>query len=201
VRRRLASASRRCRHGRDGEAGFTLIELLVATGIGIALLGVISALMVSALRGQPRITNKTADVETARWVLDRMTAELRNGIVVDTATPSSVSFQAYVRRTACGVSTLPAATAPSIKCQVTITCTATPQACSRSEAAPGQVGKGTAVTVFTGLSNGATVFTYLPSSTSPSYVKVTLTLPDPSGGGDNLTVSDGATLRNAVLES
>jgi type II secretory pathway pseudopilin PulG len=201
MRRRLASARRRCRHGWDGEAGFTLIELLVATGIGIALLGVVSALMVSALRGQPRVTDKTADVETARWVLDRMTAELRNGIVVDSATPSSVSFQAYVRRTACGGSTLPAATAPSIKCQVTITCTATPKSCTRSEAAAGQVGKGTPVTVFTGLSNGATVFTYLPSSTSPTYVKVTLTLPDPSGGGDNLTVSDGATLRNAVLES
>ncbi len=201
MRRRLASVRRRCRDSRDGEAGFTLIELLVATGIGIALLGVVSALMVSALRGQPRVTDKTADVETARWVLDRMTAELRNGIVVDTATPNSVSFQAYVRRTACGGSSLPAATAPSIKCQVTITCTATPKACTRSEAAAGQVGKGTPATVFTGLSNGATVFTYLPSSTSPTYVKVTLTLPDPSGGGDNLTVSDGATLRNAVLES
>lgn len=187
---------------RDGEeAGFSLVELLVATGIGIALLAVISSLMVSALQGQPRVSNKTADIETARWVLDRMTRELRNGILVDEAATNSVSFQAYVRRTACGAATQPAATAPSIKCQVTLACTTTPKACSRREAAPGEVGKGTAVTFFTGLGNGSTVFSYLPSTTSPTYVKVTLTLPDPSGGGDDLTISDAATLRNAVLES
>jgi hypothetical protein len=130
-----------------------------------------------------------------------MTSELRNGIVVNEAAPSSISFQAYVRRASCGGAAPSTPTAPSIKCQVTITCTTSPRACARREAAAGQVGKGTAVTVFTGLSNGSAVFTYLPNTTSPTYVKVTLTLPDPSGGGDNLTVSDGATLRNAVLES
>jgi type II secretory pathway pseudopilin PulG len=179
----------------------TMVEVLVATAIGIGLLAVVSSLMLGALRGQPRVSDKTVDIETARWVLDRMTKELRNGIVVNEAAPSSVSFQAYVRRTSCGGTTLPAPTAPSIKCQVTITCTTSPQACKRREAAPGLVGQGTAQTIFTGLSNGATVFTYLPNLTAPTYVKVTLTLPDPSGGGDNLTVSDGATLRNSVLES
>lgn len=189
------------RHRLRDESGMTMIEVLVATAIGIGLLAVVSSLMISALRSQPRISSKTADIETARWVLDRMTKELRNGIAVNEATPSSVSFQAYVRRTTCGGSTAPAPTAPSIKCQVTITCTTAPRVCARREAAPGQVGQGTATTVFTGLSNGGTVFTYSPSSVAPTYVKVTLTLPDPSGGGDNLTVSDGATLRNAVLES
>jgi len=191
----------RGRRPRCGEAGFTLIELLVATTIGIALLGVISSLTISALRGQPKITEKTADIGTARYVLDRMTRELRNGIVVNEAAASSVSFQAYVRRTACGAATQPASTAPSIKCQVTLACTTTPRACTRREAASGEVGKGTAVTFLTGLTNGSAVFTYLPNTTAPTYVKVTLTLPDPSGGGDTLTVSDGATMRNAVLES
>lgn len=183
------------------EGGMTMIEVLVATTIGIGLLAVVSSLMISTLKGQPRISNKTADISTARWVLDRMTGELRNGITVNEATPSSVSFLAYVRRSACGGTTLPTATAPSIKCQVTITCTASPQACKRREAAPGQIGQGTPATIFTGLSNGSSVFTYSPSAAAATYVKVTLTLPDPSGGGDTLTVSDGATLRNAVLES
>ncbi len=177
-----------------------MIEVLVSTVIGIALLAVVSSLILGTLRGQPRISDKTADIETARWVLDRMTKELRNGIAVNEAAPNSVSFQAYVRRTTCGGSTLPAPTAPSIKCQVTITCTTAQQTCARREAAPGQVGQGTAVTIFSGLSNASSVFTYSPA-TSPTYVKVALTLPDPSGGGDDLIVSDGATLRNAVLES
>lgn len=182
------------------ERGVTLVEVLVATAIGVALLAVVSSLLVGALRGQPRITKKNADIGTARWVLDRMTSELRNGIVISQATASSVSFQAYVRRTTCGGPTAPAATAPSIKCQVTLSCTTSPKACSRQEAAPGDVGGGTAATVFTGLSNGSAVFTYLPNASTPTYVKVTLTLPDPTGGGDSLTISDGATLRNAVLE-
>jgi prepilin-type N-terminal cleavage/methylation domain-containing protein len=187
--------------GEGGERGLTLIELLVATAIGVVLLGAVSSLMVSALKGQPRITKKAADIGTARWVLNRMTSELRNGITINEATASSVSFQAYVRRTSCGGSTVPAATAPSIKCQVTLRCTTSPKACTRREAPAGQVGQGTAVTTFTGLSNGSAVFTYLPNATTPTYVKVTLTLPDPTGGGDSLTISDGATLRNAVLES
>jgi hypothetical protein len=82
---------------------------------------------------------------------------------------------------------------------VTITCTTSPKACVRKQAAAGEVGKGTPQTILTGLNNGSSVFSYSPSSTSPTYVKVTLALPDPTGGKDALTVSDGATLRNAVL--
>jgi Tfp pilus assembly protein PilW len=200
ISRRLAERLAALRRA-NRQQGLTLIEVLVATGIGIALLAVVSSLMIGALRGQPRVSSKAADIGTARWVLDRMTRELRNGISVTQATASTVSFQAFVRRTACGGSAVPVATAPSIKCQVTITCTTSPRACSRQEAAPGQVGQGTAVTFVRGLSNGSSVFTYLPNTTAPTYVKVTLILPDPSGGGDNLTVSDAATLRNAVLES
>jgi type II secretory pathway pseudopilin PulG len=186
--------------GRDDEAGFTIVEMLVATAMGIALLGVISSLMISALKAQPRISDKSVNAQTARWALERITRELRNGIVVNEAAPSSVSFQAYVRRTTCGGATLPSPTDPSIKCQVTITCTTSPRACVRRQAAPEQVGQGTAETIFTGLSNGSSVFTYSPNVAAPTYVKVTLTFPDPSGGKDDLTVSDAATLRNAVLE-
>ena len=183
------------------EDGYTLIELLVAMTIGLALLTGIGALMVSAMRTQPKVGEKANEIQVARAALDRITTELRNGIVVNQATASSVSFQAYVRRTSCGSGTLPASTAASIKCQVTITCTTSPKACARQEAAAGEVGKGTSRTFFTGLSNGSSVFTYSPSAASPTYVKVTLTLPDPTGGKDGITVSDGATLRNAVLES
>ena len=181
------------------EGGYTLVELLVAMAVGLGLLTAVGSLMVSAMRSQPKVGQKASEVQTARAALERITTELRNGTVVNEAAASSVSFQAYVRRTSCSSSALPAATAPSIKCQVTITCTTSPAACVRRQAAPGEVGKGFTQTIVTGLSNASSVFTYLPSSTSPTYVKVTLALPDPTGGKDALTVSDGATLRNAVL--
>jgi hypothetical protein len=52
--------------------------------------------------------------------------------------------------------------------------------------------------MFNGLSTSSSVFTYSPSTTAPTYVGVTLKIPNPSGAGA-LTVSDGASLRNATL--
>jgi len=117
-----------------------------------------------------------------------------NGVVVDKATASSVSFQTYVRDSTCGGATMLPSTSPSIKCEVTYTCSGT--SCTRLEAAPG-VYTGTVTTIFTGLSNSSSVFTYSPS-TNPTYVGVTLTIPNPSGSG-GLTASDGVSLRNATL--
>ena len=88
-------------------------------------------------------------------------------------------------------------TAPPIECQITYTCDAT--SCSRLEASPG-IFTGTAQRIFSGI-DSSQVFTYVPNETNeskPTYVKVTLRLPNPSGTGA-LTVSDGASLRNATL--
>jgi prepilin-type N-terminal cleavage/methylation domain-containing protein len=170
-----------------GEAGFTLIELLVAMTMGVVVLGVVGSLVVSAMKDQPRISERAQDITTARWVLERLTRELRNGIRVDKATPSSVSFETYVRRTTCGGST-PLA--------VTYTCTTTK--CSRTEAAP-KVTAGTATTIFEGI-DSSSVFSYLPEEEDEpkTFVKVTLQMPNPAGDAP-LTVSDGASLRNATL--
>jgi type II secretory pathway pseudopilin PulG len=189
-----AAALRRLR-GAPGEAGFTLIELLVASGMGIVLLGAVGTLIVGALRAQPQISQKAADVQTARWVTERLTRELREGVVVDKATASSISFQTYVRRSTCGgAGTLPSSS-PSIKCEVTYTCSGS--SCTRIEAAP-NVYTGTATTLFTGLNNSSSVFTYSPSSTAPTYVGIQITIPATEGAAAT-TVSDGASLRNATL--
>lgn len=177
-----------------GEAGFTLIELLVSMAMGVVVLGAVGSLMVSAMKDQPRISERAQDIGTARWVLERLTRELRNGIKVDQATASSVSFETYVRHTTCGGSTLLAATSESIKCEVTYTCTTT--ACSRIEAAPG-VYTGTATTIFEGI-DSSEVFSYVPNAEEATFVKVTLHMPNPAGDAP-LTVSDGASLRNATL--
>jgi type II secretory pathway pseudopilin PulG len=190
-----------------GEGGFTLVELLVASAMSVALLGAISSMVISAMRTQPKISKSAQNVSSGRWVLDRMTRELRNGIRVDQATVSQLSFLTYVRHSSCGATTLLASTVPSIKCEVTYQCTTS--GCTRTEAADG-IYTGTARTLFTGI-NDASIFCFIPSAepdpltcgaakapAEVTYVGIRLRLPDPSGSG-SLTVSDGASLRNAIL--
>jgi prepilin-type N-terminal cleavage/methylation domain-containing protein len=176
------------------EDGFTLIELLVAMALGVIVMGGVLILLIGAMRSQPRLDKQATNIQTARFVLARMTREIRNGIVVDKYTSSSVSFQTYVRHTTCGGSTMAASSVQATKCEVTYTCSGT--SCTRTESAPG-VYTGTATTVFSGLSNASSVFSWSPS-TSPTYIAITLKIPDPEGSGA-LTVSGGASLRNATL--
>lgn len=181
--------------GYGREAGMTLVELLVASTMGVVVLGALGSLVIGAMREQPQISERSNNISTARWVLERLTREIRNGVKVDNATASSVSFQTYVRHTTCGGTTPLAGTTPSIKCEVTYTCTTT--SCSRIEAAPGAY-TGTATTIFSGI-NSNEVFSYTPSTGTPkTYVRITLRIPNPSGPSA-LTVSDGASLRNAIL--
>lgn len=179
---------------RSSEAGFTLVELLVASAMGVVVMSGVATLVISAVRDQPRITKQADNVTTARFVLDRMTHEIRNGIVVKKATASEVSFEGYVRHATCGGTGVLASTTPAIKCQITYACSTT--SCSRTETVPGGT-EGTAQTMITGI-NSSSVFTYAPNEKEATYVKATLRIPNPSGTGA-LTVSDGASLRNATL--
>jgi type II secretory pathway pseudopilin PulG len=189
------------------EEGLTLVELLVASSMSVILLGAIGSMVVSTMRAQPNASERAQNISTARWVLERMTREVRNGIRVDQATASKVSFLTYVRRTVCGGATLLASGSPAIKCEVTYECTTT--SCTRIEANEG-VYTGTAATVFTGI-NSSSVFCYVPSTESDpltcgpadsvegtTYVGARLQIPNPTGPSA-LTVSDGASMRNATL--
>ena len=178
------------------EDGFTLIEMLVAMAMGVVVMGGVLILLIGAMRSQPRLDKQATNIQTARFVLARMTREIRNGIRVDNPTASSISFEAYVRHATCGGKTTLASTAQPIKCEVTYKCSGT--SCTRIEATP-SVYTGTAVTVFSGLNNPSSVFSWSPS-TSPTYIGITLKIPDPEGSGA-LTVSDGASLRNATLDN
>lgn len=192
MRSRLAKAGE--------EDGYTLIELLVAAAMGAVVMGAVVMLVIGAVRHQPKISKQAQNITTARWVLDRITHEVRNGISVAKAEPSAVTFQAYVRRSACGgTATLPSGT-PAIKCYVTYSCTTS--ACFRSESAS-SASAGTPKEIFDGIDSDQ-VFTYTPAiseaseASSVTYVKATFRLPNPSGDGA-LTVSGGASLRNATL--
>jgi Tfp pilus assembly protein PilW len=193
------------------EEGFTLIEMLVAMTMGVVVMGGVLVLLIGAMRSQPKLDSQSTNIQTARWVLERMTRELRDGVVVDKTTASSVSFQTYVRHATCGGTTTLASTAPATRCEVTYSCAG--ETCTRLEAAP-NVYTGTTRTIFKGLSNAAAVFCYVPSKneadptecgeakagTSPTYVGVTIEIPDSEGSG-GITAADGASLRNATLSN
>lgn len=191
------------------EDGMTLVELLVAMTLGVVVMGGVVILLIGAMRSQPKLDSQATNIQTARWALERMTREIRGGIVVERATASSVSFQAYVRHATCGGTTLLASTEQPKKCEITYTCAGT--SCTRAEANPGEAG--VAKPVFSGINDASEVFCYVPSTakdptecgtakspTSSTYVGVTLRLPDESGSGA-LTASDGASLRNATLSN
>jgi Tfp pilus assembly protein PilV len=192
MRRLLARIDRPARD----EAGLTLVELLVASAMGVVLMGAVGTMVVQTMKAQPEVSARSQNITTARWVLERMTREIRNGVVVDTALPNEVSFRTYLRRTSCGAGGKLASGKPAILCEVTYGCSTT--SCSRIEAAPG-VTTGTAKPIFEGIDN-SNVFTYKPSAKAATFIGITLHLPNPSGPSD-LTISDGASLRNAILNN
>ena len=81
---------------------------------------------------------------------------------------------------------------------MTYTCaTAGTATCTRTQSAPNTY-TGTATTIISGLSSSS-VFGYTPNADSADLHRDhARSIPNPSGGG-KLTVSDGASLRNATL--
>lgn len=199
---------RRRMSGLDSEAGMTLIELLVAMIMGVIVVGGATAMLISAVRTQPKQQQQAENIDTARYQLERLTREIRNGVNVTESSVSSVSFVARLRRTECGGGVPTDPSAPAISCQVSYSCTTS--SCTRTEADVGESG-GASTTVVTGI-DSAEVFCFVPSANadptecgpaqeegSPTYIGVQLQVPNPSGSG-KLTVSDGASLRSATLD-
>jgi hypothetical protein len=200
IRRRLAGAG--------PEAGLTLVEMLVAMTMSVVIVGAATAMLISAVKDQPALSRKAQNVTTARWQLERIVREVRDGVDVETATPSEVAFVANVRRTSCGGEIPADPGAETIKCRITFRCSAT--SCTRTESQPDGSAPGTATTALTGVGNPESLFCFVPSAESdpvecgpaqaeksPTYVGVQLEVPNPEGPG-LLTISDGATLRTAT---
>lgn len=174
----------------------TLIELLVASMMSVILVGATGAMLISAVRTQPQVSEKAQNVTTARYVMERMTREIRNGVRVDEATAAQVSFVSKVRRTACGGATVPSSAVPARECQITYDCTGG-DACTRTEAEKGDMVGGTTTALIDGL-GGSEVFNFYPNAAEATYIGVTVRVPNPSGSG-LLTISDGASLRTPTL--
>ncbi len=183
----------------SGEEGFTLVELLVASAMGVVVMSAVASLVISAVRVQPKISKEAQNISSARWMLERLTHELRNGIAVNEAsTASKLIFDGYVRHGTCGGTTTLPAGSPAIKCRITYECSTS--ACTRKETTTSST-VGVAKTVFSGLASNQ-LFTYVPDNLEPetaTYVKATLQLPDPTDAGSPLVISSGTSLRNATL--
>jgi Tfp pilus assembly protein PilW len=180
----------------------------VATIMGLIVVGGATAMLISAVRDQPKQQQQADNISTARYELERMTREIRNGVSITTASANNVSFVARVRRKSCGGEVLTNTTTPAIQCQIVYSCTTS--ACTRTEREVGKTSGGIPTTIVTGI-DSPKVFCFVPSAnadptecgaaksgTTPTYIGVTLNVSNPSGGG-SLTVSDGASLRSATL--
>src|SRR3954454_20332083 len=84
------------------QSGFTIVEVLVSAAMGVVIMGAIAMLMISAVKSQPKISKQAQNITTARWVLERMTREIRSGEAVKDKSASTVSFEGYVRHATCG---------------------------------------------------------------------------------------------------
>ncbi len=186
----------------------TLIELLVAMIMGVIVVGGATSMLISAVRTQPQQQEQAQSISTARFELERMTREIRNGTSVAATSSSNVSFVTRVRRTACGGAVPTSTSTPSIQCQIVYSCTTS--SCTRTEREVGSTSGGTSTTVVTDI-DSSSVFCFVPSAnadptecgpakggTAPTYIGLTLSVPNPRGSG-HLTISDGASLRGATL--
>lgn len=198
LRRRLADGG--------GESGLTLVELLLAATMSVVLVGASTAMLISAVRDQPALSKKAQNVTTARWQLERIVREIRNGVSVEEATPTRVSLIAWVRRTACGGTAPTDPEAAPIKCRITYSCAT--GVCTRTEGPLEGAPIAAPTVALSGVGNPE-VFCFVPSTEadptscgsateSPTYVGVQLEVPNPSGPG-LLTISDGANLRSSTL--
>jgi Tfp pilus assembly protein PilV len=191
------------------ESGLTLIEMLVAALMSVIIVGAACAMLISAVKNQPGLSNKAQNVTTARYQLERVVREVRKALKVEKATPTEVVLLTRTQRTTCGGTTKASPEVQRPQCRVTYRCSGT--SCTRTEATEGGTIVGVATVVLTGLESPS-VFCFVPSTETdpsrcgpprtgagaPTYVGVNLRVPNPEGRG-LLTISDGATLRTEAF--
>jgi prepilin-type N-terminal cleavage/methylation domain-containing protein len=170
------------------ERGFTLPELLVAITIALIIAGAGMTLVSMAVRAQPRVSERAAQIQQGRTMLETVGRELRQGESVSNPTPSGLSVLTYVDSASCGG----AAGSPAILCRVDYACGAT--SCTRTERNPDGSGAAPSEVVVRGIT-GPNVFSYQGLIGDPSYVGLRLVFPR-EDGEEGVTFEGGAALRN-----
>lgn len=190
------------------EAGMTLVEMLVAAMMSVIIVAASCAMLINAVRDQPALSKKAQNVTTARYQLERIVREIRNGVRVEPSpSASSVTLVARVRRVACGGAAQTDPSAEPVQCKIVYSCSGS--TCTRTELTSAGTPANTAIAA-SGL-RSTDVFCFVPSAEAdstqcgpvdevepPTYIGVSLEVPGPEDPG-LLTISDGATLRSAAL--
>jgi type II secretory pathway pseudopilin PulG len=186
---RAGGPRRRSCRARD-QGGFTIPELLVGLTLGLIVIGGAMALLQRAVAQQPVASDRAAQIQQGRTMIERLTRELRQGETISGASATGLTILTYVDLLTCGGA--PASSANF--CRITYACSGT--TCSRTVRNPDGSGSAPATTAVSGLSS-PNVFTYSPSSNDPSYVGVRLVYPA-ADGDDAVTLDDGVTMRNWI---
>ena len=171
--------------------GFALSELLVVVAISLIVIGGSVTVMTASMKNEPRIAERTADVQGARVAMEGLTRELRQGATVVSASGTQLSLITNVNSASCGG----AQSSEVRSCRVTYSCAS--DACTRRESNPDGSFPSQPETVVKGIADG-TVFTYSPNSTAPTYMGVKLQFPAVEGD-DSITLSDGVTMRSVTV--
>src|SRR5687767_3985740 len=85
-----------------GDAGYTLPEPLIATAVARILLGGSTTVRVAGVQSGPRISERSAEIQEARVLMDRVTRELRQGATVLEATTGHLRLITCVSSETCG---------------------------------------------------------------------------------------------------
>jgi hypothetical protein len=142
------------------------------------------------VRTQPQVSERAAQIQQGRTMLETVGRELRQGESVSNPTPTGLSVLTYVNSVGCGG----APGSPAILCRVDYACGAT--SCTRTELNPDGSGAAPAEAVVRGIT-GPNVFSYQGASGDPSYVWARLVFPR-EDGEEGVTFDGGAALRNHV---
>jgi Tfp pilus assembly protein PilW len=176
------------------DRGFTLVEVLMGAMMGLIIIGAATLVFTAGVRTQPGLSKRDNAISQARYAMERLTRELRQGSSVSTASANQLSFVTYVNSPSTCAAGFSSTANP---CRVTYNCTT--MGCTRTVAKPDGSSPLAPVTIVSGLSN-PNVFTYSPSSTAPGYIGATFVFAGVNGS-DAITLSDGATLRNPSAPS
>jgi prepilin-type N-terminal cleavage/methylation domain-containing protein len=168
---------------RDDERGFSLPELLVAVMVATIVAGAGLTVVMLALRAEPKVADRSAQIQEGRVLIERVSRELRQGTDVLSANATGLQVLTHVGSSACGG---PAAST-AIVCRVTYACVST--SCTRTERNPDGSGSAPAQQVVSGI-RGPNVFSYQPGPTDPDYIGITLSFPD-ENGAETVTLEDG----------
>lgn len=179
------------------ETGFTLIEVLIASALAIVLLGGVLAALESSQRVQARDTEWALTLQEGRTGLARMAHEIRQASKVEKAETGTIFFLASVAGKNWQV---------KYECNVAQSGT-TYHECVRFAAEEGKSLPATGTPTVRDVVNGTTVFSYSPTSASPTVVtlkveipaKGTLTLAGSGGYSHNVVLEDAAFMRNLDL--